>query len=74
MFKTVLHRDVWGLQQVVVACLSTGDQGMETSPYLAKKTNYQFFSEALCPGTAPVEGDSQDIETSDAADITQESP
>lgn len=73
MFKTVLHRDVWGLQQVVVACLSTGDQGMETNPYLRHKTNHQFFSEALCPGTAP-SGDSQDSKAEDAGVVTQESP
>ena len=53
-FARVLQKDCWGLQQVIVACLSTGDQGMEKSPYLSKKSNYQYFCEALLPDTALV--------------------
>ena len=68
VFKRVLHRDAWGLKQVVVACLSTGDQGMEKSPYLRHKTNYQWFSEALCPGTL-LSTDTQDSDT-----LSQEFP
>ena len=70
VFKRVLHRDVWGLKQVIVACLSTGDQGMETNPFLQRKSNYQYFSEALCPGTQP----SADEEATDADVTSQESP
>lgn len=54
VFARVLQKDCWGLQQVVVACLSTGNQGMEKSPYLSKKNNYQFFCEALLPDANPV--------------------
>ncbi len=51
VFVRVLQRDIWGLKQVVVACLSTGNQGMEKSPYLRVKSNYQYFAEALFPDT-----------------------
>ena len=54
MFARVLQKDCWGLQQVVVACLSSGNQGMEKSPYLSTKGNYQFFREALFPDANPV--------------------
>ena len=74
MFKRVLNRDAWGLQQVIVACLSTGDQGMEKSPYLKHKTNYQYFSEALCPGTTPSADKQGDTEAADDGGISQESP
>ena len=70
MFQRVLHRDVWGLKQVIVACLSTGDQGMERNPHLQRKSIYQYFSEALCPGTQP----SADGDATDADMISQESP
>lgn len=53
-FARVLQKDCWGLQQVIVACLSTGNHGMEKSPYLSKKSNYQYFCEALLPDTTPV--------------------
>lgn len=57
VFARVLQKDCWGLQQVVVACLSTDNQGMEKSPYLSKKSNYRFFCEALLPDTTPVADD-----------------
>ena len=72
VFKRVLNRDAWGLQQVIVACLDTGNQGMEKSPYLKHKSNYQYFSEALCPGTTPLT-DTQQAETH-GVEISQESP
>ena len=62
VFKRVLHRDAWGLQHVIIACLSTGDQGMEKSPYLRHQTNYQYFSKALCPGTI-LSADTQEDES-----------
>ena len=75
VFNRVLHRDTWGLQQIIVACLSTGDQGMERNPYLKHKSNYQYFSEALCLGTTP-SPDKQDTEAAsednDDAVISQE--
>ena len=54
VFARVLQKDAWGLKQVVVACLSTGDQdgAGEKSPHLRSKSNYQFFTEALFPNTA----------------------
>ena len=66
MFKRVLHRDAWGPKQVIIACLSTGDQGMD-------KTNYQWFSEALCPGTI-LPADKQEDETAESNALSQESP
>lgn len=66
VFARVLQKDCWGLQQVVVACLSTGDQGTEKSPYLQKKSNYQFFAEALLPDTVPATDDGQAEEDSKA--------
>lgn len=51
VFARVLQRDAWGLQQVVVACLDTSNLGMEKSPYLTSKSNFQYFSEALFPNT-----------------------
>lgn len=70
VFKRVLHRDAWGLQQVIIACLSTGDQGTEKSQH---KSNYLYFSEALCPGTTRA-ADEQDSKAADADVISQESP
>ncbi len=67
MFARVLQRDCWGLQQVVLACLSTGNQGMEKSPYLSKKNNYQYFVEALLPDTTPVV-DSDEVEEDSKAE------
>ena len=53
VFARVLQRDTWGLQQVVIACLSTGDQSIgEKNPHLAHKSNYRYFVEALFPDTA----------------------
>ena len=72
VFKRVLHRDAWGLKQVIIACLSTGDQGMEKSPYLRRKTNYQWFSDALCPGTI-LSADKQEDDTADSEALSQES-
>ena len=66
VFARVLQKDCWGLQQVVVACLSTGNQGMERSPYLSKKSNYQFFCEALLPDTTSVVDDGNTEEDSKA--------
>ncbi len=66
VFARVLQRDTWGLQQVVVACLSTGNQGTEKSPYLCDKSNFQYFTEALFPDTAPVVDNSKADEDSKA--------
>ena len=46
VFARVLQRDYWGLRQVVVACLSTGDKDATPSP---KKSNYQYFKDAITP-------------------------
>ena len=51
IFARVLQRDTWGLRQVVIACLSTGDESMEKSPFLSHKSNYRYFAEALFPDT-----------------------
>ena len=69
VFARVLQKDCWGLQQVVVACLSTGNQDMEKSPYLSKNSNYQFFCEALIPKTHPVT-DSEQAEEDSKAEAT----
>ncbi|DBA92055.1 hypothetical protein WJX77_009435 [Trebouxia sp. C0004] len=71
VFARVLQRDAWGLQQVVVACLSTGNQGMERSPYLTSNSNFHYFSKALIPD-ATVEADdnkqAKDCDQSNAID------
>ena len=66
VFARVLQKDCWGLQHVVVACLDTGNQGMEKSPYLSEKGNYQYFCEALLPETCPVVDDEKAEEDSKA--------
>ena len=66
VFARVLQKDRWGLQQEVVACLSTGNQGMEKSPYLKQKSNYQYFAEALNPDTAPIADDGKDAKNEKA--------
>ena len=61
VFARVLQRDLWGLQQVVIACLSTNNQNTGRNPYLSQKSNYQYVTEAMFPDTTPVtdEGDAE---------------
>lgn len=67
VFAHVLQKDCWGLQQVVLACLGTINQGTERSPYLSKKSNYQYFAEALLPDTTPI-ADSDKVEEDSEAE------
>lgn len=64
VFKRVLQKDTWGLQQIVIACLTTSaDQESKSNPYLKDKSNYEFFSEALCPAAHAMPSDANSPQT-----------